>query len=87
MYRAHVEEWRLLASIIQPFLDLAEFFATSDDKSARKAREEVDRLENSRKPFYADIYVELQNLAENIGAWDESLHPPNSSVTRVLETF
>ena len=74
----------LLLSLLPHVLLLAEFY-TGNDQEAVAAREEVDRNERNRDPFFANFYVELQTLEDNADTHDTSLDLPAESVSQVLK--
>jgi hypothetical protein len=77
-------DWQLLISLLPHVLALAEFYTGNADEAVA-AREEVDRNEGCRDPFYANFYVELQTLQDNAETRDTSLDLPANSISRVLE--
>jgi hypothetical protein len=78
------QNWNLLSSVVQDVLEVAQFY-TGKDPEATAARAEIDRREDCKDSFYADLFVELQSLADYVLAYDEAVELPNNAISRVLE--
>ena len=78
----------LLKAILQPFLNVAEFYVGSDPL-ARKARKKVNKGSRQvRRPesaFYATIIVHLSNLKSAVESWTEFQFLASASARQAVQ--